>query len=171
MTNTKTAVVAGVLIVLAVGMIALVVSKRSASTEAKSQQAKITATMEQVRRVNVSLPDRQTQAKMLIMAAMVQKKIPAADNWCETLNAGGGIWPVTPTNTAFAINTNMAGRAYSRAINGSTVVFFEAANAGWNQAGGAELLAAYPDGSAVALADGRALIVSPAEAASLRWTP
>jgi hypothetical protein len=171
MTKAKTAVVAIVFIVIAVGMIALVAKKRSASAEAKSQQAKITATMEQVRQANVSLPDRQTQAKMHIMAAMIQKKIPAAANWCETLNAGGGIWPAAPTNTAFAINTNMAGRAYSRALNGDTVVFFEAANAGWNQAGGAELLAGSADGAVVALADGRSLIVSPAEAAGLRWTP
>ena len=171
MTKTKTAVAIGLLIVLALGVGVLVVKKRSASAEAKSQQAKVTATVEQVRRVNVSLPERQTEAKMLVMAAMVQKKIPAAGNWCETLNAGGGIWPATPTNTAFAINTNMAGRAMSRTINGDTVVFFETATAGWNQAGGPELLASNPDGSAVALADGRALIVSPGEAANLRWTP
>ena len=127
--------------------------------------------MERVKQVNLSLPDRQTQAKMLIMAAVMQRKIPAAANWCETLNAGGGIWPATPTNTAFAINTNVAGRALLRPLPGDTVVFFETANAGWNQAGGSELLAASPDGIAVAFADGRALIVSPAEAANLRWAP
>jgi hypothetical protein len=171
MTKTKTVVVAIIFIVIAVGIISLVVKQRAASTEAKSQTAKVAATMERVKRVNVSLPERQTQAKMLVMAAMVQKKIPAAGNWCETLNAGGGIWPVTPTNTTFAINTNMAGRAYSRTLNGDTVVFFEAANDGWNQAGGAELLAANSDGVAVAFVDGRALIVSPAEAANLRWAP
>lgn len=171
MTKIKTAVVIGILIILALGMVALVVKKRSASAETKSQQAKITATMKQVRQVNLSLPDRQTQAKMLIMAAVMQKKIPAAANWCETLNAGGGIWPATPTNTAFAINTNMAGRAYSRAVNGDTVVFFEAANAGWNQAGGSELLTGSAEGAVVALADGRAIIVSPADVAGLRWTP
>jgi hypothetical protein len=65
----------------------------------------------------------------------------------------------------------MAGRAYSRTLNGNTVVFFEAANDGWNQAGGSELMAANSDGVAVAFADGRALIVSPAEAANLRWAP
>jgi hypothetical protein len=171
MTKTRTVVAAIILIVIAVGITALVVRQRAASAEAKSQQAKITATVKRVRQVNVSLPERQTQAKMLIMAAMVQKKIPDAANWCETLNAGNGIWPATPTNTTFAINTNMAGRAYSRTLNGNTVVFFEAANDGWNQAGGSELMAANSDGVAVAFADGRALIVSPAEAANLRWAP
>jgi phosphoribosylanthranilate isomerase len=171
MTKAKTAVVAIAFILIAVGIIVLVAKKRSASAETKSQQAKISATMEQVKRVNISLPERQTQAKMLVMAAMVQKKIPAAANWCETLNVDGRIWPATPTNTAFAINTNMAGRAYSRALPGDTVVFFEAASTGWNQAGGAELLTGSAEGAVVALADGRALIVSPAEAASLRWTP
>jgi hypothetical protein len=171
MTKAKTAMVVGVFIVLAVGIIALVEKKRSASAEAKSQQAKITAVMERVKKVNLSLPDRQTQAKMLIMAAAIQKKIPAAANWCETLNVGGGIWPATPTNTVLAINTNMAGRAFSRTIKSDTVVFFEAANAGWNQAGGAELLAGSAEGAVVVLYDGRALMVSPAEAANLRWTP
>jgi hypothetical protein len=171
MTKTKTTVVAIIFIVIAVGMIALVARKRAASAEAKSQQAKITAVMERVKQVNLSLPDRQTQAKMLIMAAAIQKKIPAAANWCETLNVSGRIWPATPTNTVLAINTNMAGRAFSRTINGDTVVFFEAANAGWNQAGAAELLTGSADGAVVALADGRALIVSPAEATNLRWTP
>jgi hypothetical protein len=171
MTKAKKAVVAIVFIVIAVGIIALVAKNRASSAEAKSQQAKIAATLEQVKRVTVSLPERQTQAKMLVMAAMVQKKILAAGNWCETLNTGGGIWPVTPTNTVLAINTNMAGRAYSRALNGDTVVFFEAANTGWNQAGGAELLTGSADGAVVALVDGRSLIVSPAEATSLRWAP
>ena len=120
----KNAVVIGLLVILAAGIIVLVEMKRAASTEAKSQAATMTATMKQVKRVNVSLPERQTQAKMLMMAAFVQKKIPNAANWCETLNTGGGIWPATPTNTAFAINTNMAGRAISRAIYGDTVVFF-----------------------------------------------
>jgi hypothetical protein len=169
--KTKTAVVIGLLVILVAGIVVLVEHKRAASKETKSQAARMTATMERVKQVNISLPDRQTQAKMLMMVAFVQKKIPDAANWCETLNAGGNIWPATPTNTFFALNANMAGRAISRAMNGDTVVFFETANPGWNQAGGAELLAANPDGVAVAFADGRALIVSPAEAANLRWAP
>jgi hypothetical protein len=169
--KTKNAVIVGAFVVLVVGTIVLVEWHQRASSQRKSQPAKVPAVMQQVRQANVLLPERQTQAKMLMMAAFVQKKIPAAANWCETLNAGGGIWPATPTNTAFAINTNVAGRALSRTLPGDTVVFFETANAGWNQAGGSELLAASPDGIAVAFADGRALIVSPAEAANLRWAP
>ena len=171
MTKTKTVVAIGILIVLALGIVLMVAKKRSASAAEKSQQAKITAVMERVKQVNLSLPDRQTQAKMLIMAAAIQKKIPAAANWCETLNVGGRIWPVTPTNTVLAININMAGRAFSRTIKSDTVVFFEAANAGWNQAGGSELLTGSAEGTVVVLYDGRALMVSPAEATSLRWAP
>lgn len=169
--KTRNAVIIGAFVILVIGTIVLIERKRAASGEAKSQSAKLAATMKRVRQANVSLPDRQTQAKMFMMAAFVQQKIPEAANWCETLNTGGNIWPVTPTNTVFALNANMAGRALSRGIGGDTVVFFEAAQAGWNQAGTAELLAANPDGVAVALADGRALIVSPAEAVNLRWTP
>jgi len=168
--KTKHVVIIGVVAVLVAGTIALVESKRAASTGTKSQAEKITATMERVRQANVSLPERQTQAKMLMMAAFMQKKIPEAAKWCETLNAGGNIWPATPTNTLFALNAKTAGRALPD-IRGDTVVFFEAANAGWNQSGGAELLAANLDGVAVAFGDGRALIVSPAEAANLRWAP
>lgn len=131
----------------------------------------MTATLNQVKQANVSRPALQTRAKMLLVAAIVQKRIPKAANWCETLNAGGNIWPTTPTNTVFALNANVAGRAIMQGISGDTVVFFETTNPGWNQSGGAELLASDPDGVVVALADGRAMIVTPAEAANLRWTP
>lgn len=170
MTKTRTAMVVGVL-VLVIGTIALVAWKRSGNRGSGARTARITAAMNEIRQVNVSLPDRQTQAKMLIMAAVMQRKIPESANWCETVNVGGKLWPVTPTNTVFAINASLAGRPFSGAIPGETVVFFEAANAGWNQTGGPELLASRADGVVVALADGRALIVSPADAAQLRWVP
>ena len=167
----KTLLAIGLFIILLVGIVVLVEHKRAASKAATLQAAKMTAAMEKIQRANVSLPDRQIQAKMLMMTVFMQKKIPDAANWCETLNAGGGIWPVLPTNTVFALNTNMAGRAISRGMSGDTVVFFEAENAGWNQAGGSELMSANPNGVAVAFADGRALIVSAAEMANLRWKP
>lgn len=169
--KTKIAVTIGLCAVLVVGIVVLGGHRRAASDQTKSQAARMTATMERVKQTNVSRPERQTRAKMLMMAAFMQKKIPEAAHWCDTLNAGGNIWPITPTNTFFALNASMAGRAISPAMNGNAVVFFEAANPGWNQAGGAELLATNPEGVAVAFADGRALIVSPAEAANLRWTP
>jgi hypothetical protein len=50
-------------------------------------------------------------------------------------------------------------------------VFFETKTHGWNQAGGPEMLAKKPSGVAVAFADGRALLVDPAETARLRWEP
>jgi hypothetical protein len=51
------------------------------------------------------------------------------------------------------------------------VVFFGISKPGWNQAGGPELLARKDGGAAVALADGRALIVGSNESVSLRWVP
>jgi len=51
------------------------------------------------------------------------------------------------------------------------VVYFESAQPGWNQSGGAERLATNPDGVVVAFADGRALLVPPTEVAKLRWAP
>lgn len=169
--KTRTAVVIGVAAVLVIGVTVWINMRRAAPPRTRAQPANIPAAMKRIKRVNVSLPERQTQAKMLIMAAHMQKKIPEAGNWCESLNASGSIWPAIPTNTLFAINTNLAGKAFTRDISGDAVVFFEAANAGWNQAGGAELLATRPDGVAVGFADGRAMIVSSEETANLRWTP
>jgi hypothetical protein len=169
--KARTAVALGVAAVLVIGIVALIEGKRAAATRTNQPPAKVAAVLQQIKHVNAPLPERQTQAKMLIMAAHLQGKIPEASNWCERLNAGRSIWPAIPTNTVFALNTNVAGKAFSRNVGGDTVVFFEAANAGWNLAGGAELLAANSDAVAVGFADGRALIVSPAEAAGLRWTP
>jgi hypothetical protein len=167
-TKTKTAALTGTVIIVVVGTIVLLTRKPA---EEKLQQAKIAASINLISQTNAGLPDPQIQAKTLIVTAMIQKKIPAAANWCDTLNAGNKLWPVTPTNTVFALNSQMAGRAYTRGINGDTVVFFETLNPGWNQAGGPELLAKKPEGVAVAFMDGRALIVSSDDAAKLRWAP
>jgi hypothetical protein len=93
------------------------------------------------------------------------------------LNANHKLWPVTPTNTLFAINSQVANRSYTRQelasgkLPGKTVVFFETSQPGWNQSGGAEL-APQKDGSiAVAFADGSSSLVSIAEIASLHWKP
>ncbi len=167
MKTTRIAVVTAVILVLVVGTIALVMRKRSSA----GPPARIAATMNEIQRVNASLPERQTEAKMLIMSAVMQRKIPEAASWCDAVNVGGKIWPVTPTNTVFAINDKLAGRTFARTIPGDAVVFFETAKAGWNQAGGVELLASRSDGAVVALADGMAVMVSPSEAAQLRWQP
>lgn len=139
----------------------------------ESQQAKIAKIVEKVRQANAGLPDPQIQAKTLIFTAMIQKQIPAAARWCDTLNVGGKLWPITPTNTAFALNSRVAGLPYSKTNRprGDVVVFFETARPGWNLAGGSELLAHKPEGVAVALADGRAMLVTQTEAVHLRWTP
>jgi len=136
----------------------------------------VTKMLGKVQEANTGLPEAQGQAKALVFASMLQKKIPEATNWCETINVRGKFWPATPTNIAFALNTNMAGRLYTREevkagrIHGDTVVFFESGKSAWNQAGGIELL---PTGGtlAVALADGTAHIVTADEAGRLRWAP
>jgi hypothetical protein len=170
-TKTKTAVLIGTVIVLVAGTMVLATRKRAPTPGEKLQPERIAASIERIKQVDVGLPEPQTQAKMLIVAAMIQKRIPDAANWCDTLNVGNKLWPVTPTNTVFALNSQMAGHAYVRGIRGDTVVFFEASSPGWNQAGGSELLAEKAEGAAVAFMDGRAVIVPPGEIAKLRWAP
>jgi RNA polymerase sigma factor (sigma-70 family) len=130
-----------------------------------------------IKAANTGMPAAQTQAKVLIFTAMVQNKIPAAAGWCDTLNQNGKLWPTTPTNTQFALNASLAGRAYTKkeimsgTIPGKAVVFFETAKVGWNQAGGAELLPKDASSIAVAFADGSASVVSATEAAELIGRP
>jgi hypothetical protein len=174
-TKTKTTVVIGTVLALIVGTMVILKGKPAHADELKKepQAASLNTAVEKINEANVGLPDLQVQGKTLIFAAMTQKKIPAAANWCETLNVADKIWPVTPTNTVFALNTAVAGHIYSKTNRPATdvVVFFETATPGWNQTGGAELLAHRPEGVAVALADGRAMLMRPAEAAKLRWNP
>ncbi len=169
-TKAKTAVVAGAAIILATGTTTVIVMKATSSADPKSQLSKIAPAIDQVRAVNTDLPSPQVLAKTLVFSAFALRKIPEAANWCETLNANGKLWPTTPSNTVFALNSRVAGRALT-SLRGDTVVFFETSKPGWNQAGGSELLARKDGGAAVAFADGRALIVDPSESASLRWVP
>ena len=125
----------------------------------------------QIQQANIGLPELQIEAKTLIFCVMARKRYPEAANWCETLNSNGRLWSVTPTNTVFALNSKMAGRSFTRGMRGDTVLFFETSNPGWNQVGGPELLAKKADGVAIGFLDGRAMIVSPNEAAQLNWTP
>jgi RNA polymerase sigma factor (sigma-70 family) len=164
-TKLKTAAVTTAVILLATGTTTVIVKK---ITDPTSRAA---ATIEKVKEVNIGLPAAQTQAKMLIFSAISQRKIPDAATWCETSNAGGKIWPANDLSTVFALNSQVAGRAFSGDLPGDVVVFFETAKAGWNQTGGPELLAKRAEGVAVALAGGQALIVSPDEASNLRWKP
>jgi RNA polymerase sigma factor (sigma-70 family) len=169
-TKAKTTVVTGVVIVLAVGTTLVVKNARSSAHQQPPWQKPI-PTVGQIQQANIGLPELQIEAKTLILCAMAHRQIPDAVNWCEALNSGGRLWPVTPTNTIFALNSQMAGRSFSRGMRGDTVLFFETSTPGWNQAGGSELLAKKTEGVAVGFLDGRALIVSPAEAAQLHWTP
>src|SRR5690349_1479797 len=173
--KTKTVASIGTGIAFIVGTIVIGIGKQAHAEELdKSQQsAKITVAVEQIKQANVGLPDPQVQAKTLVFTAMIQKRIPDATKWCETLNVDGKLWPVTPTNTVFALNSAVAGRIYSKTNRpaADVVVFFETSSPDWNRTGGAELLARRPEGVAVALADGRTLLITPAEAARLRWTP
>lgn len=164
---TKAKTITATAIVILLGGGATMAIKRANEPElvAKIQQA------------NTGLPAAQTQAKMLIFTAMSQSRIPQSAAWCDTLNQNRKLWPSTPTNTQFALNANLAGRAYSKkeimsgAIPARTVVFFETDRSGWNRAGGPELLPKEADAIAVAFADGSASVVSSADAALLQWTP
>jgi RNA polymerase sigma factor (sigma-70 family) len=164
-TKLKTVVAAGAAIILATGTTAVVVNHLT------DPKVRAGAVIDRVREVNIDLPTAQTQAKMLISSAFAQRKIPEALNWCEICNARGKIWPADAQATVFALNSQVAGRAFARDLPGDVVVFFESSKSGWNQVGGPELLAKRPEGIAVAFADGRALVCSSEEAASLRWKP
>lgn len=168
MALTKTGLVTGAVLILAVVATIVILKKPASSRERKPQSADLIKRIEQA---NANLPDAQVQAKMLIFSAFVQKKIPDAANWCETLNADGKLWPANSPGTVFAINSQMAGRAFSRGMRGDVVVFFETSQAAWNQSGGPELLAKKPDGVAVAFSDGHALVVPANEVGTLRWKP
>ncbi len=170
-TTAKKTAGAAILILMVAG--AIPVAKRMTKDRTEQSVAEVLTKVEEVNR---GLPEAQSQAKALIFASMMRKKIPEATNWCETVNAGGKLWPSTPTNITFALNARMAGRAFTREemkagrIPGDTVVFFESAKAAWNQTGGIELL---PTAGtlAVALADGTARIVTAGEAERLPWEP
>jgi RNA polymerase sigma factor (sigma-70 family) len=170
-TNTKTAVVAGVVIILAAGTTTMVVKNTRSSPKQPPLWPRAVPTAAQVNQANVGLPELQIEAKMVLFCVMARSKVPDAANWCETLNSDGRLWPVTPTNTVFALNSKLAGHPLSRSMRGDTVVVFEASHPGWNLTGGPELLAKKAEGVAVGFLDGRALIVSPDEVAQLRWTP
>jgi hypothetical protein len=171
MTKTKTVMLTGAMVFLIAGTMVYLTRKPVPTPGRRVATERIAATVDRIQRVNDGFPGAQVQAKTLIMAAMLQKRVPDAAVWCDTLNVGNQLWPVTPTNTVFALNSRMAGQAYARGIRGDTVVFFETSSPGWNQAGGAELLADKAEGAAVAFMDGRSVIVPPGEAAKLRWAP
>jgi RNA polymerase sigma factor (sigma-70 family) len=169
-TKLKTATIAGVVILLATGTAVITAKNRKNSGIA-------TTAIAAIQQANTGLPEAQTQAKMLIFAAMSQKKIPSAGSWCDTLNSNHKLWPVTPTNTLFAINSQVADRTYTRQeivsgkLPGNTVVFFETTQPGWNQSGGAELAPQNGGSIVVAFADGSSSIVSTAEIPGLHWKP
>jgi RNA polymerase sigma factor (sigma-70 family) len=169
--KVKTAVVAGVIVVLAGGTTMVLVKQAGSTRNQPPPWPKAVPTAKQIAQANIGLPELQTDAKLLVICAMSRGKIPDAANWCDTLNSGGRLWPVTPTNTVFALNSQMAGRSFSRDMHSDTVLFFETSNPGWNQTGGPELVAKKDEGVAVGFLDGRALIVSPGEVAQLRWKP
>jgi hypothetical protein len=165
-TKTKTALIAGAAILFATGTVTVVV--KTATSGAWPFRAN--PSPDQIRKVNVGLPTLQVEAKTLIFSAFALRRVPDAANWCETLNASAKLWPATTRSTAFALNAQVAGRALST-LPPDTVIFFEAAKAAWNQAGGPELLVKKEEGAAVAFADGRALVVDPGHVAGLRWAP
>jgi RNA polymerase sigma factor (sigma-70 family) len=170
-TKAKTAIVAGAVVLLAAGTTSIVIKHSGSPPPPAPVWTKPAPTPAQIQRANIGLPELQIQAKTLVFSAIVRRKIPDAANWCETMNNDGRLWPVTPTNTVFALNSQMAGQTFHRGMNGDTVVFFETSTPGWNQVGGPELLAKKAEGVAVGFTDGRALIIPPEKVAQLRWAP
>ncbi|MGA2556310.1 MAG: sigma-70 family RNA polymerase sigma factor [Verrucomicrobiota bacterium] len=170
-TKAQTAAAAAVVILLATGTTVVLVRHPSPTQNTQAPWPKALPTASQIAQANPGLPELQIAAKTLVFSAMARKTIPEAANWCESLNSDGRLWPVTPTNTFFALNSQMAGRSFSRGMNGDTVLFFQTSNPGWNQTGGPELLANKSEGVAVGFLDGRALIVPPGDVTQLRWTP
>ena len=169
-THTTRAVATAAVVILIAGLIEILGRKLIRAVLPETQQAKIATTVEKVRQANAGLPDPQVQAETLIFPAMIQKQIPAAVRRCDTLNVGGKPRPITPTNITFALNSRVAELPYSKTNRprSDVVVLFETAKPGWNLAGDSELLAHKPEGVAVALADGRAMLVTHTEAVHLR---
>jgi prepilin-type processing-associated H-X9-DG protein len=80
------------------------------------------------------------------------------------------VWP--EQTCAYAFNAKVAGLDQTK-VDPETVVVFES-DAGWNAAGGAELLPSssrHTRGIIVGFADGHAELVSQARLAGLRWDP
>jgi hypothetical protein len=165
-TNTKTAAVTGVMLVLAIGITIVSVKKK-----AGNQMPSPANLVKKIEKASSGLPPDQIQAKKLIMFAFARKKIPEAANWCEDLNTDGKLWPTTPSSTLFAINREVTGRTLGPGLPEDLVVFFESAESGWNQAGGPEMLAKNPNGVAVAFANGQAVIVPADQVGTLHWKP
>lgn len=119
------------------------------------------------------LPDNQLAAKQLIIAARALTNVPAASNWFEALGPEVADLDATGRGLNFALNTRVEGRRHA-GLRRDTVIFFETGRVGTNLAGGADLLrrsTGSKDRIAVALADGRAILISGSEAARLRWAP
>lgn len=162
--KAKTIAVTGVAALIATTL--LVHHYTTGSNQARLSQ--VAPAIDQIRAIN---PDQAlAQGKALIFSSFALRQVPAAARWCETLNGNGKLWPVTPTNTVFALNAKAAGLAIST-LPGDLVVFFETPKTGWNVAGGAELFTAGENTAAVAFANGQVLQVSGQEASSLRWAP
>ena len=101
---------------------------------------------------------------------------PAAGKWCDAINSYVGsprvfVCPSQPTaRCGYAFNAKVAGLTVDK-VNSRTVLLFES-DAGWNAAGGADLLVAHHQSRVnVAFADGHVEVVSAAKLKDLRWDP
>src|ERR1044071_1971242 len=156
--KTAVIVIVTVLAVIAAVIGTMNFKRDRAAAQEKFQAAKISTAVERIQQANIGLPELQVQAKAIMFTALIQKKIPLAPNWCETLNVDGKLWPATPTNIFFAMNSAVAGGFYPKTSRppADVVVFFEMENPGWNAVGGSEMMASRRQGVTVAFADGRA---------------
>lgn len=105
---------------------------------------------------------------------------PPPDTWCDTLHSAGPLANpkvlVCPARKAarsgYAFNARLRGQQVGK-VDSLTVLFFES-DAGWNAAGGPELVVRKPRHGGmviVGLVDGSVRQVRPEEIGRLRWNP
>jgi hypothetical protein len=124
------------------------------------------------------------QLKQLGLAARIyandhQDKFPPAQTWCDLLQPLVGSAKVfksasdpAPGPCSYGYNVLVSGMSDNK-VDPQTVLFFET-EAGWNKAGGPELLLGQPrSGGAYVFgfADGSVQMIAPARVGDLRWEP
>jgi prepilin-type processing-associated H-X9-DG protein len=121
---------------------------------------------------------RQLNMAIRLYAADNDEKLPPVATWSDVIQSAIGTpklfqCPACPEQTcAYAFNAKVAGLDQTK-VHPETVIVFES-DAGWNAAGGAELLPSRPrhtGGFIVGFADSHAELVSQARLAGLRWDP
>ena len=122
---------------------------------------------------------KQLSVALRIYAGDNQNHYPAATNWCDAIRSDVGTTNVfhcpadfSGSRCSYAFNTRLSGVEDGKA-DPNTVMIFEA-DAGWNAAGGRELMLAKPRHGhlvVVGFADGHVEQVRESRLPELRWDP